>query len=284
MFVNTLRTWRNVLTKPSERTFDAERNKPSATLLTAMTWIVLVSAASLLLNNLETAMVDGWVIPPEIRAEYTQSEFTERVSRSLFRIRVSRLNWAIDIAEFYGRLWASSDILYNSVVAVFGPLSYFVLSLSEERGKLVYEVLDRLISLVNVFVYHVIAVALGGRGKLGRYAFLLAAIGAPIVLLNALLDFVPLVSGMAVAALPGTSDAAARHWATTLQLPFDPLVTCTLFVYGLILVYLATKTEHGLPGWKTIVAVAISWLLTTVVNHAFPYGPWSMIIAAGMLK
>ena len=56
--------------------------------------------------------------------------------------QTSYINWTIGIAEYYGGVWASSDFLYNIVATGFGPLVEFVLSLSEERGELVYSVLD----------------------------------------------------------------------------------------------------------------------------------------------
>ncbi len=84
MIAATLKTWKNVLTKPGEQTLAAESNKPSATLLPALTWLVLAGAGVLLLKNLETTETDQWVLPPEVRVAHTPSSLPPLARRFRF--------------------------------------------------------------------------------------------------------------------------------------------------------------------------------------------------------
>ena len=58
-----LQTWVNVLTKPGEKVFAAERSKSSATLSTALAWIFLASVMAALLGLLWTKLEAMWVMP-----------------------------------------------------------------------------------------------------------------------------------------------------------------------------------------------------------------------------
>ena len=51
-FSSIFQTWLNVLTKPGEEVFAAEREKDSATLKTALVWIILASVIAALLATL----------------------------------------------------------------------------------------------------------------------------------------------------------------------------------------------------------------------------------------
>ncbi len=86
-----------------------------------------------------------------------------------------------------------------------------------------------------------------------------------------------------MAALLGIS-APARFWISILQRPFDIVFTENLSAYWLVLFYLATKVEHKMPGWKARCVLTVSWQLTTVLGRLIRFGPWSLLIAAGMLR
>ena len=62
-FISMLKTWKNVMTKPGEQTFAAERSKSSATLKTALAWILLAGVIAALLDILLTTLTEMWVIP-----------------------------------------------------------------------------------------------------------------------------------------------------------------------------------------------------------------------------
>ena len=52
-FSSIFQTWVNVLTKPGEEVFAAEREKDSATLKTALVWMILASVIAALLGTLQ---------------------------------------------------------------------------------------------------------------------------------------------------------------------------------------------------------------------------------------
>jgi hypothetical protein len=84
-FASIFQTWMTVLTKPSEATFEAERQKPNANLTTAVIWIIIAavllaifSAIGAILGNLigggATAMqslIDKADLPPQVAAQLT---------------------------------------------------------------------------------------------------------------------------------------------------------------------------------------------------------------------
>ena len=52
-FAGIFQTWITVLTKPSEATFEAERQKPNANLTTAIIWIVIAAVILAIFSALE---------------------------------------------------------------------------------------------------------------------------------------------------------------------------------------------------------------------------------------
>jgi len=74
-----LQTWINVLTKPGEEAFAAEREKTSATLSTALVWMVLAAVVTALLGLVQAQILGsamggmGQVVdllPPELQGEF----------------------------------------------------------------------------------------------------------------------------------------------------------------------------------------------------------------------
>ena len=74
-----LQTWINVLTKPGEAAFAAEREKTSATLSTAVLWIIASSVIAALLGALQASIFSSAMggfgqivdlLPPDIQGEF----------------------------------------------------------------------------------------------------------------------------------------------------------------------------------------------------------------------
>ena len=73
------RTWVNALTKPGEDFFAAERQKSSATLSTALTWIIAASVIAALLNALRSSVFSSTMggfeqfmdlLPPDVQSDF----------------------------------------------------------------------------------------------------------------------------------------------------------------------------------------------------------------------
>ena len=78
-FQSIFQTWVNVLTRPGEEVFVAERGKASATLSTALVWIILAAVITALLSQLQAQFFDtalggmGQIVdllPSELQGEF----------------------------------------------------------------------------------------------------------------------------------------------------------------------------------------------------------------------
>ena len=78
-FSSIFQTWVNVLTKPGEEVFAAEREKDSATLKTALVWMILASVITALLGMLQAQIFSApfggvgqvlEMLPAELQGEY----------------------------------------------------------------------------------------------------------------------------------------------------------------------------------------------------------------------
>lgn len=188
-FKEVFQIWKKVLLSPGEEFFVAEREKPSATLGTALVWMILASIVAALLGLLQSLLFASTmsglgqfmaVLPPELQGELGPGP-TEGAP---------------------GGPFASLSYI------IIGPIGF----------------------LIGVGIFHLIAKVLGGRGQYGRYAYLMAAFGAPITIVTAVLSLVP-VAG-ACAGVP-------------------------LMIYYFVLAYFATKVEYGLSQGRAIVAVVL---------------------------
>ena len=93
--------------------------------------------------------------------------------------------------------------------------------------------------LIGVGVYHVVASLLGGKGQLGRFAYLLATFSAPLTIANPLLGWIPIAGGC---------------------------ISLLVAVYGLALTYFAAKVEYGLSDGRAIIVVAAPFLLFVLLG------------------
>lgn len=197
-------TWVTVLARPGIQVFEAERLKPSATLTTALVWTVLAGVVVALLELLHAQLY-----PSPSWSMWPLSDLIPPVIRDAMETTPGR---------------SRTQILAGIVTA---PIFL----------------------LISVGVQHLIASAwgpdrgyldpLGGKplGKFGRYAYLNATFGAPLSIINSLLNLVPLL-----------------HF----------LIAFIMAIYGLVLTYYATKAEYGLSRGRAIVVILAGPLLVGV--------------------
>ena len=76
-FAGTYETWRRVLTQPGEPVFLEEKNRPQATLQTALIWMLIAGVVAAIFGFLQSltgvssvdAMLDQADLPPEVAAQ-----------------------------------------------------------------------------------------------------------------------------------------------------------------------------------------------------------------------
>ena len=76
-FAGTIETWRRVLTQPGEPVFLEEKNRPQATLQTALIWMLIAGVVAAIFGFLQSligvssvdAMLDQADLPPEVAAQ-----------------------------------------------------------------------------------------------------------------------------------------------------------------------------------------------------------------------
>ena len=157
-FSEMWQTWVRVLTNPNEATFAAERQKPTATLTTALIWMAIAGLVAGVLGLLQSMMLAGAAqgaipqlldqanLPPEARAQV-----------------LPLLN-----SGMFGGLGAGS---LASIITV--PISF----------------------LIGVAILWLVAKLLGGIGEYGRYAYLNATFPAPLTIVSSILGLIPFVGG-----------------------------------------------------------------------------------------
>lgn len=159
-FAAMFQTWMNVITKPGEATFEAERHQPQANLTTALIWIV-IAAVVLAIGNAIGALIGSLIggggasmtrmfldqanLPPEVVAQ----------------LRASAAGGAGGVAgAFCGALIAA-------------PIFF----------------------LIGSGIYFLIARLFGGTGTFEEQTYLLAASAAPITIVSGLVGIIPLLGG-----------------------------------------------------------------------------------------
>lgn len=280
-----LQTWVIVLTRPGDKVFAAERSKSSATLSTALAWIFLASATAALLGLLWTELETVWVMPSVELAwsgadafEAVVFRLTSMIGEAHAQFVNTRLIVEKEVTRWFNSLWLHSGSVYYFVGTQVWILNRFLTAVSMWEWALLISriLLSPIFFLVSVCIYHFIATLLGGQGQLGRYAYLVAAFGAPITILKALFGFLPLVGASGAAFLPGASILIVTIWRQAFTLFVSAGIPVILSVYWLFLIYMATKVEHGLTGRRAIVSVLASSLLVFIISNSIQYAFWGL--------
>ena len=112
-FKSIFQTWVDVLTKPGEEVFAAEREKSSATLSTALVWMILAAVVTALLGLLQAQIFDSAMggmgqivdlLPSELQGEFgtiAEAGATEWTGFSLLSIIFLPLFFLIGVGVYH---------------------------------------------------------------------------------------------------------------------------------------------------------------------------------------
>lgn len=192
-FAGMIQTWIRVLSGPKEETFEQEQASPNATLATALIWTVIAAVV---------AAVFGFI----------QSLIFASSAQGMLGM-ISQMD-----------LPPESQAMINQMLA--GGLMTGMSGVGAFLGILITPIAF----LIGVGIIHLIANILGGRGDFGRYAYLSAAISAPVGILNAFLGFIPVVGGC---------------------------VGFLILIYSIVLNYFAIKVAYSLSSGRAIAVILI---------------------------
>lgn len=183
-----IHTWSNILIHPGEETFQTERSQPQATLGTAIIWIVIAAVFTGVLGWIQVQMVFG--------------------SGNQFMGMIDQMDLPPEVAAQMQEMVESG-----------------MLGMLAGGGGLLGIFLTPLFFLIGTGILHLIARMFGGTGDFGRFAFLSAAIQAPVNILSAVLGFIPVLGGC---------------------------VSFALWIYSIVLTFFAIKAEHNLSDGRAI--------------------------------
>lgn len=283
-FISMFKTWKNVMTKPGEQTFAAERSKSSATLRTALVWILLAGVIAALLDILLNTLTEMWVIPPNEVDFSHPSDFILVIDGAIIFVNYNLILLNIEFAKMYGWLWVHSGLFDLAADFVFGIASFILEDIPGWQRSLAKGFLSPVSFLVKVGMFHSVVTFWGGRGQFGRYAYLLSAIAVPMTFLYTLLDFLPLAVARLVAVLPGSSYMASQYWYYILSGTATNAASIIVLAYWLFLFYFSTKVEHGMTWWRAVIGVVTSYLVFFVFWTVWPHGFVGLMEAARMLR
>ena len=214
---STFSTWLAVLTHPGEEIFSTERTTAQANLVTALIWIVAAATISALLSFIRGQLFLGSMSGFEQVAR--MSDMPPEVAAQL------------------------SDLLSRGFMSAFMGI-----------GSILSIVWQPIVFLIFVGILHFVAMALGGQGEYGRYAYLFATFQAPIMIVSAVLAFAPLVGAC---------------------------LSFLLAIYSMVLAYFATRVEYGLSGGRAVIVVAVPLILAMIVGGCALFGIISLMFAFG---
>jgi hypothetical protein len=157
-FALMFNTWKAALLQPGEPVFAGERDKPHATLTTALIWIVIGAAVAAVFSFLQGLLAVNTM--GSMDAFFQQADLPPEVAAQLSGI-------------FSGGMMAG----------LVGA------------GSLMSIILTPIFFLIGVGILYLIARLLGGTGAYGNYAYLIATFQAPITILNAILALIPFLGG-----------------------------------------------------------------------------------------
>ncbi len=199
-FAGILQTWIRVLSGPNEETFEREKASPNANLMTALIWTVIAALITAILGFIQSLLFSA--------------------SAQGMMGMISRMNLPPESAARMNQMMANG---------LFAGAS--------GAGALAGIFLTPIFFLVGVGIIHLIAKVLGGQGDFGRYAYLAAAIGAPLSIITAFLGFIPVVGGC---------------------------VSFILLIYSIFLNYLAIKVGYNLTSGRAMAVIAIPLIVGLV--------------------
>jgi len=203
-FAAIFQTWLNVLTKPSETTFELERQKPNANFTTAIIWIIVAGAILAVLSAIG-ALISSFINGGGFTALQPMLEETDippEVAAQLAAVTAGGAGGAV--GTFCAGL-------------IFIPIAF----------------------LIGSGVHFLIAKLFGGTGSFEEQTYLLATFSAPIMIINGIFSLVPVLGGC---------------------------LSIFVFIYQLVLTYMAVKVAHRLgPGQAVVVALGPTLIFFTCI-------------------
>jgi hypothetical protein len=157
----TWQTWLRVTTSPGEPTFEVERQKPQATLATALIWMLIAGAVAAVLGLIQTTIAAG-AVQNSISQGLAMADLPPETRTQLEQILNS------------GILGSLGGVSLGSLITV--PLGF----------------------LIGTGILYLIAKLLGGTGEFGRYAYLNAAFTAPLTILSSLISIIPVLGCVSI--------------------------------------------------------------------------------------
>ena len=203
-FALIFQTWINVLTHPGEPVFVQEREKPYATLSTALLWIVITAVVGSLLSWVRSLL------------------FVGMGGMGVMLEQMQQANLPPEMRDMMQGLLANG--LFTGLAGGLGLVMTIILT--------------PIFFLLGTGLFHLVARLLGGKGDFGRFAYLTATYGAPIQLISALLGFVPLLGGC-VGVLLGLYSLVLLFFAIKVEYSFSDgksIGTIVLTVVGTLVI------------------------------------------------
>src|SRR5262245_51154575 len=158
-FSRMFQTWMNVLTKPSEATFQNELNQPQVSLGTAIIWIVIAAVILAILSAIG-AVIAGLL----------------GTGSSIMQMLLSQANLP---PEIQSQLMASNGVTAGAVLTslcgtvIAAPIGF----------------------LIGSLIYFGIAKLLGGVGNFEQNTYILSTFSAPLMIVSGALGVIPFVGG-----------------------------------------------------------------------------------------
>lgn len=196
-FAGMIQTWIRVLTGPGEAVFEQEQNSPQATLTTGLIWTVLAAVVTGVLGFIQSLL------------------FASSAAGMM-------------------EMFAGMDLPPESRAMLESMAGGGMLAGMGGASSLLTIIISPIIFLIGAGIIHLLANILGGQGDFGRFAYLFAAIGAPISIVNSVLGFIPVVGGC---------------------------VAFLLTIYSVVLNYFAIKVSYNLSSGRAIAVLAIPLVL-----------------------
>jgi hypothetical protein len=154
---NSLAIWRNVLTKPSEATFAAEKERPNATLITALIWVVAASLINFIAQAITFLLFDPVQQFIDI---YTELLVASGTSQTMIDEILSQMG---------------GDGFKNTLLL----------------GLFLGVILSPIIFLLGSGILWGVARVFGGNGDYSKQTYLISTYYAPLMIINVLASFIP---------------------------------------------------------------------------------------------
>ncbi len=200
-FSAMFQTWIGAVTNPNEEWYEVEKQSPNASLGTALIWVVIAAIISGLIGLLFLTLGLGAAdAVGQLQTTFEQMGVPVEVQQQV-----------------------------DSIIAQIGVLGLGT------GGAIIGIILTPIGFLIGSFITHLIAGLFGGQGEYARYAYLSAAISAPLSIASAVISGVPIAGAC---------------------------ISIFVSIYGLVLTFFAVKANYNLSTGRAIgVVIAPTVLL-----------------------